>query len=314
MDLLDDEDSEFYETDDDEDTTITEDIGADRVVDDQEAVERNDENLDDDDEEHERHESDRFDKAFPLMDILDERYTSENVYVLPPHRRCACHSLNLICKCDIFKNMDPSLKNLFDSMDRKLKSIWAKQNRSAKVSDNIRKRLGKLFIINNETRWNSYYNALKRAKHFINKKRSELKAVFEFYGIQYFRPAEEELVREYVKIMKPKTEALDILQADVKISIGYLLPTLTILIQRLEKLLDDRTIKHCKSLIRVMISSIKTRFQDCFEDEELILAAILHPQFKSKWISEKDREAKTRLLMDTFKSHKQNTVCGTQAR
>ena len=159
---------------------------------------------------------------------------------MPPHRRCACHSLNLICKCDIFKNMDPSLKNLFDSMDRKLKSIWAKQNRSAKVSDNIRKRLGKLFIINNETRWNSYYNALKRAKHFINKKRSELKAVFEFYGIQYFRPAEEELVREYVKIMKPMTEALDILQADVKISIGYLLPTLTILIQRLEKLLDER--------------------------------------------------------------------------
>lgn len=82
---------------------------------------------------------------------------------------------------------------------------------SAKVSDNIRKRLGKLFIINNETRWNSYYNAMKRTKHFINKKRSELKALFEFDGIQYFHPAEEELVREYVKIMKPMTEALDIL-------------------------------------------------------------------------------------------------------
>ena len=65
---------------------------------------------------------------------------------------------------------------------------------------------------------------MKRTKHFINKKRSELKALFEFDGIQYFHPAEEELVREYVKIMKPMTEALDILQADVKISIGYLLP------------------------------------------------------------------------------------------
>jgi hypothetical protein len=40
-------------------------------------------------EEHERHESDIFDKAFPLMDILDERFTSQNVFVLPPHRRCA---------------------------------------------------------------------------------------------------------------------------------------------------------------------------------------------------------------------------------
>jgi hypothetical protein len=168
--------------------------------------------------------------------------------------------------------MEPSLKNLLESTDKKLKSIWVKQNRSAKVSDNIRKRLGKLFITNNETRWNSYYNALKRVKHFINKKRSELKALFEVYGIQYFRPAEEELVREYAKIMIPMSEALDVLQADVKVSIGYLLPTLTILIQKLEMLLDDRTIKHCKSLVRVMISSIKTRFQDCFEDEELILA------------------------------------------
>jgi hypothetical protein len=52
---------------------------------------------------------------------------------------------------------------------------------------------------------------MKRTKHFINKKRSELKALFEFDGIQYFHPAEEELVREYVKIMKPMTEALDIL-------------------------------------------------------------------------------------------------------
>jgi hypothetical protein len=94
---------------------------------------------------------------------------------------------------------------------------------------------------------------MKRGKHFINKKRSELKALFEVYGIQYFCPAEEELVREYVKIMKSMSEAhLDaVLHADVKVSIGYLLPTLTILIQKLEILLDDRTIKHCKSLIRV---------------------------------------------------------------
>lgn len=129
--------------------------------------------------------------------------------------------------------MEPSLKKLFESTDKKFKAIWAKKNRSAKVSDNIRKPLGKLFIINNETRWNSYYNAMKRGKHFINKKHSELKALFEVYGIQYFRPAEEELVREYVKIMKPMSEALDVLQADVKVSIGYLLPTLPFLLKNL---------------------------------------------------------------------------------
>jgi hypothetical protein len=40
------------------------------------------------------------------------------------------------------------------------------------------------------------------------------------------------MVREYVKIMKTMLEALDVLQANVKVSIGYLLPTLTIPIQK----------------------------------------------------------------------------------
>jgi hypothetical protein len=88
-----------------------------------EAVEREDKNPYD--EEHERHESDIFDQTISLMDILDERFTSENVYVLPPYRRCACHKLNLICKCDIYKNMEPSLNNLLESTDNKLKSIYS---------------------------------------------------------------------------------------------------------------------------------------------------------------------------------------------
>ena len=109
-----------------------EDIGGDRVNDDQEAVERNDENPYD--EEHERHESDIFDKAFPLMDILDERFNSQNVFVLSPHRRCACHSLNLICKFDNFKNMNPSLKNLFDSTDEVPRSLIISASASGNYS------------------------------------------------------------------------------------------------------------------------------------------------------------------------------------
>ena len=44
-----------------------------------------------------------------------------------------------------------------------------------------------------------------------------LKQVFSHFGVDYFRPAEEEFLLEYVKILRPIAEALDVLQADIKI-------------------------------------------------------------------------------------------------
>ena len=109
-----------------------------------------------------------------------------------------------------------------------MKQIWIKHSRSTKASDEITKKLDDLFVIHNETRWNSFFDAVDRFREFINNKKSDLKDVFSHFNVPYFRPAEEDYIREYVKIMQPFTEALDILQADVKVSIGYLLPTLTI--------------------------------------------------------------------------------------
>ena len=72
-----------------------------------------------------------------LTVILDSGIYAHNIYILPPHRRCACHTLNLICKCDIYKDLEPALKNLIEATDNKLTAIWAKQNRSSKASDTI---------------------------------------------------------------------------------------------------------------------------------------------------------------------------------
>ena len=105
-------------------------------------------------------------------------------------------------------------------------------------------------------------------------------------GTNEVHPAEEEFVREYVKVMEPISEALDVLQADVKISIGYLLPTLTILLQKMEHLKEKGAIKHCKPLLNTMIESVKRRFAASLVDEELLIAAMVHPLFKAKWIPE----------------------------
>ena len=82
--------------------------------------------------------------------------------------------------------------------------------------------------------------------------------------------------------MEPISEALDVLQADVKISIGYLLPTLTILLKKLESLNEKGSIKHCKPIVKAMVESIKLRFADCFNDDELHISSMIHPLFKTK--------------------------------
>jgi hypothetical protein len=91
---------------------------------------------------------------------------------------------------------------------------------------------------------------------------------------------------ECVKIMRPLAEALDVLQADKKASIGYLLPTLTSLMRKMESLRRKSGIVHCKAFISSIISVLNFRFAHCFNDEDLCLAAMVHPKLQLKWIRE----------------------------
>ncbi|KZS09768.1 Uncharacterized protein APZ42_025937 [Daphnia magna] len=106
-----------------------------------------------------------------LTENLDSGKDANNIYILPPHRQYACHTLNLICKYDIYKDLEPTLKNLMKATDNKVTAIWAKQNRSSKASDTIKDSLGMLFVIHNETRWNSYFNAKQRNCVFPSSRR-----------------------------------------------------------------------------------------------------------------------------------------------
>lgn len=300
--LLEDELSDFEETDDEIDSLSDHDHDKEKEDQGESATEQESES-----EIQENTDADM--NPISLTAILNSGIDATNIYILPPHRRCACHTLNLICKCDIYKDLEPALKNLMEATDKKLTAIWNKQNRSSKASDTIIESLGMLFIIHNETRWNSYFNAMQRAKYFVTKKRTELKALFEQFGIAYFRPAEEEFIREYVKVMEPISEALNVLQADVNISIGYLLPTLTILLNKMENLKEKGGIKHCKPLLNTMIESVKRRFAESLADAELHIAAMVHPLFKAKWMPEgEERDAKVQGLVDVFRSFKNDQV------
>ncbi|KAI9557259.1 hypothetical protein GHT06_017082 [Daphnia sinensis] len=174
----------------------------------------------------------------PLTNVLNNKNTSSEYFSLPTHRRCACHTLNLVAKEDVVKQMQPA--------------IWKKTKEKLESVRCYFDSLKMLFVIHNKTRWNSYFNALGR-------------------------------------IILLVTEALDMLQADKKMSVGYLLPTLSILMKKLESLKTKPEIKHCKSMITTIMNLIKKRFELCFKDEELIIAALIHPTFKTSWFFGKQK-------------------------
>ena len=77
---------------------------------------------------------------------------AENFITLPPHRRCVCHTLNLVATTDDNKIEDTQFISLTQNVDKKLKTIWNGQRRSSKSQDIIEGQLNKLFIVPNATR------------------------------------------------------------------------------------------------------------------------------------------------------------------
>jgi hypothetical protein len=126
-------------------------------------------------------------------------------WLLPYHIRCACHTLNLVSMPDVKKITDKKFQSMRKSVEKKLRKLCKKQNHSTKNSDMIQENLGTLFIKENDTRWNSLYNALFRLQHFMSIKGSELGELMEIFKVDHLRPIEVEYVSEYTKVFSMRT-------------------------------------------------------------------------------------------------------------
>lgn len=75
--------------------------------------------------------------------------------------------------------------------------------------------------------------------------------------------------------MKQINLNLDVFQNDENMSVGCVLPVLTLLQEKIdEKTNEDRTIIHYISLVPCLLDGINTRFQSFFADSNLRLASI----------------------------------------
>lgn len=96
-----------------------------------------------------------------------------------------------------------------------------------------------------------------RVKHFLNTKKQALIDVIATLKIPQFQPVETLFLDEYLKVMKPVVDFLDIMQGEQ--TMGYLLPSLYILEEALKSFDEDTTIKYCRPLVKSLMNSYETR-------------------------------------------------------
>lgn len=73
-------------------------------------------------------------EAIELTSVLD----GGEPYRLPPHQKCASHTLNLVAGVDAQKaESDPCYSAISKSAFAKCQSLWAKQNQSTLAADEI---------------------------------------------------------------------------------------------------------------------------------------------------------------------------------
>ena len=122
--------------------------------------------------------------------------------------------------------------------------------------------------------------------------------------------AELAFLKEYVMVMAPLAASLDILQGDQNCALGFVLPTLTVLKNKLLNM----EIRVTKPLRDSLLAGIDRRFGYAFSRSDFIMAAVTHPKFKLAWIDDAAKRAEYSQMLETAVvnvNNSNNTILGT---
>ncbi|KAH7955470.1 hypothetical protein HPB52_000920 [Rhipicephalus sanguineus] len=177
--------------------------------------------------------------------------------VLPPHIRCAAHTLNLVATSDsAAAELDAQYSRVAKSVFKKCSALWSKQGQSNISADLIKSHCGVYLRRPVPTRWNSLHDAMEHLLKLHNEGK-DIERLFCILKLPVLhRPAEYKFMEEYCSVMKPLSCALDVLQRQEHMFIGYLLPTLAVLEKRI-KYEAMKGLSYCGPLASAVLDGIE---------------------------------------------------------
>ncbi|XP_058254518.1 uncharacterized protein LOC131359012 [Hemibagrus wyckioides] len=219
-------------------------------------------------------------------------------FQLPKHHRCACHLLNLVSTVDAAKACsNEAFKKL--SRSAKCHALRNKCGRSAAAAEIVEDMCKIQLIRPNTTRWHSLFLAVERVLRIIKDQgEGAIRTVCTSLKLPMSSPVEIAFLEEYAGTMSPLDKALNILQAEIDVQMGWLLPTLTLLILKLDRIRISS--RYCKPLVDAIQGGLQQRFGNMLVEPEFIAAAILVPKFKTSWTAD---EHIVKLGLDYIKDH-----------
>ena len=185
--------------------------------------------------------------------------------------------------------------------------MWSKVNRP-KSSEIIVATLGSQLKFPVVTRWNSLYDSIKNL--LIHKK--SLFGLCQKLEIEPLLEQEYQYLEEYVQLLQPIAEAIDFLQGDNGMLYGYLIPALATIKTKYAKLQFSDNMHRLKPMVGEMVAAINRRFSDFVNLDNkahiAIVASILCPMVKSRWIKAIDPDVTDVTEAEIIKSAKNAVV------
>ncbi|KAJ7303362.1 hypothetical protein JRQ81_012307 [Phrynocephalus forsythii] len=254
-------------------------------------------------------------KFVPISEILDrghrekEGATDAEGLSLPPHQRCASHTLNLVATQDVEALLAVAsqgsplgpFKKHFSSLMAKCTKLWATLERCKATAESIHEQCGMYLKVPARARWTSVFEALKQLSDLLSAVPLKVDLITDQCSLERVTPAESLVLAEYTEILGPLAQSLEILQGENGMYMGYLLPTLYHLDRKLQGLEGKPArLAHGLPLVQGLRQALRKRFDHVWEDRKLLLAACLHPRFKVDWLESAQNAQANKSMMEAL--------------